>query len=129
MVAVVGISTSSREDLNRQLARLGTNLLTVGPGQTYTGAPTHLPDTALGMIARIEPVTSVSATGRVTDAKVYRNDRVPSLESGGIAVLAARTDLPGTVGAAMASGAFLNEATANYPAVVLGAVAAQLLGV
>ena len=129
MVGVVGISTSSREDLNRQLARLGTNLLTVGPGQTYAGEPAHLPETALGMIARIEPVTSVSATGRVADAKVYRNDRVPPLESGGIAVLAARTDLPATVGATMASGAFLNEATAIYPAVVLGSVAARRLGV
>src|SRR5205814_4755918 len=34
MIAVVGISTSSREDLNRQLAKIGTNLLRVAPGQT-----------------------------------------------------------------------------------------------
>src|SRR5262249_18822017 len=46
-----------------------------------------------------------------------------------IAVLAARTDLLGTVGAAVASGTWLNAATANYPAVVLGAKAASRLGV
>ena len=33
MVSVVGISASSRAELDRQLAALGTNLLTVGPGQ------------------------------------------------------------------------------------------------
>ncbi len=129
MVSVVGISTSSREDLNRQLARLGTNLLSVGPGSNLFGEASHLPDDAVGMIGRIGPVTSVTATGRVTSARVYRNDHIPSGQSGGIAVLAARTDLPATVGSAIASGAFLNDATANYPAVVLGTRAAERLGV
>ena len=34
MVAVVGISASSRAEIDRQLRALGTNLLTVEPGQT-----------------------------------------------------------------------------------------------
>jgi putative ABC transport system permease protein len=129
MVAVVGISTSSREDLNRLLARLGTNLLTVGPGQSLSGEPVHLPAESAGMVARIGAVTSVSATGQVPGARVYRNDRIPPLESGGIAVLAARTDLLSTVGAELAAGGYLNQATAGYPAVVLGAAAARWLGV
>jgi putative ABC transport system permease protein len=129
MIAVVGISTSSRADLDRQLAALGTNLLTVGPGQTLFGESSHLPDEATGMIGRIGPVTSTTATGQVSDAKVYRNDRIPEAESGGIAVLAARTDLPDTVGATVRNGTFLNAATARYPAVVLGATAADRLGV
>jgi putative ABC transport system permease protein len=129
MLAVIGISTSSREDLDQQLALLGTNLLTVAPGETPTGEPAQLPAEATGMIARIEAITSVTATGRVEDAKVYRNDRVPVLESGGIAVLATRTDLPGTVGAQLAAGVFVNQATAAYPAVVLGSAAARWLGV
>ena len=37
MVAVVGISSSSRADLRPQLDALGTNLLTVAPGQTFFG--------------------------------------------------------------------------------------------
>ncbi|TCO56926.1 ABC transporter permease [Actinocrispum wychmicini] len=129
MIAVVGISTSSRADLDRQLAALGTNLLTVGPGQSLFGQPTHLPDEAIGMIGRIGPVTSTTATGKVMNAKVYRNDRVPTGQSGGIAVLASRTDLPGTVGATVASGAFLNAANDRYPAVVLGRTTADRLGV
>jgi putative ABC transport system permease protein len=129
MIAVVGISTSSREDLERQLAALGTNLLTVGPGQNLFGEDSHLPTEAIGMIQRIGPVESTTATGKVSSAKVYRSDRIPATQSGGIAVLAARTDLLDTVGATVASGAFLNDATATYPTVVLGATAADRLGV
>jgi putative ABC transport system permease protein len=70
---------------------------------------------------------SVSATGGV-NAKVYRNDKIPSEESGGLAVLAAKTDLLDTVGGTIASGTWLNTATSAYPAVVLGATAAQRLG-
>ncbi|ONI70403.1 ABC transporter permease [Actinosynnema sp. ALI-1.44] len=129
MISVVGISTSSRENLDRQLAALGTNLLTVGPGQSLFGDQSHLPDEAIGMIDRIEPVLATSATGKVAGAKVYRNDRIPSAESGGIAVLATRPDLPDTVGATLVSGAFLNDANARYPAVVLGHKSAERLGV
>ncbi|GLH97721.1 ABC transporter permease [Phytohabitans aurantiacus] len=128
MVAVVGISTSSRAELDRTLERLGTNLLTVGPGQSFFGEDSHLPTEAVGMIGRIGPVESVSATGNL-DAKVYRNEHIPTGQSGGIGVRAARTDLPSTVGATIASGAWLNEATAGYPAVVLGSTAADRLGV
>ncbi len=129
MIAVVGISASSREDLNRQLTALGTNLLRVSPGQTLFGDKAHLPDEAIGMIGRIPPVTSVTATGVVDSAHVYRNDRIPAAQSGGIGVVAARTDLLDTVGATVVSGAFLNDATAGYPAVVLGSSAADKLGV
>jgi putative ABC transport system permease protein len=128
MLAVVGISTSSRENLDRQLAALGTNLLTVAPGQSLFGEDAHLPTDAVTMIGRIGPVEKVSATGNL-DARVYRNDHIPSGQSGGIGVRAARTDLPTTVGATLASGAWLNDATARYPAVVLGSTAADRLGI
>ncbi len=128
MLAVVGVSASSREDLDRKLAALGTNLLTVSPGQTLLGESSHLPDEAIGMINRIAPVTGVSATG-ATNARIYRNDHVTASQTGGITVLAARLDLPATVGATVASGAWLNGATERYPAVVLGTRAADRLGV
>lgn len=129
MIAVMGISTSSREDLNRQLAALGTNLLTVSPGQGLFGEEAHLPNESIEMIDWIGPVELVTAIGQLTEARVYRNDKVPVGQSGGIAVVATQTDLLGAVGAEVAGGVFLNEATARYPAVVLGAAAAQRLGV
>jgi putative ABC transport system permease protein len=129
MISVVGIATSSRENLNRQLAQLGTNLLRVAPGQSIFGDHSHLPNEAIPMIGRIAPVTSVTGTGVVPNTHVYRNDRIPSGQNGSLSVLAARSDLLGTVGATVASGAWLNAATARYPAVVLGSSAAQRLGV
>jgi putative ABC transport system permease protein len=129
MVAVVGISSSSREQLNRQLAAFGTNLLTVSPGQTVEGEDAKLPAEAEAMIARIGPVTAVAATGEVSTAKVYRSDKIPKVETNGLTVLAARVSLPRTVGATVRGGVWLNGLTGRYPAVVLGAAAAERLGV
>jgi putative ABC transport system permease protein len=129
MISVVGIATSSREDLNRQLQAFGTNLLRVAPGQSIFGDASHLPTESVAMIGRIGPVESVTATGYVSGAHVYRNDRMPKGETGSVAVLAARDDLLGTVGATLASGTWLNPATDRYPAVVLGARAAARLGI
>lgn len=129
MVCVVGIASSSREGLDRQLAALGTNLLRVSPGQTISGEQSHLPADSVAMIGRIPPVTSATATASLPDVHAYRNDHIPSIETGNVQVLAARTNLLGTVGAQLADGAFLNDATAQYPAVVLGTNAAWRLGV
>lgn len=128
MLGVVGISASSQEDLNRQLAALGTNLLKVSPGQTMFGEAAHLPDTSEGMIGQIPAVTSVTAVA-ATSAKVYRNDHIPEAQSGSISVTAARLDLLTDTGAELVSGAWLNQATHRYPATVLGAKAADRLGV
>nr|WP_277872753.1 ABC transporter permease [Frankia sp. CcI49] len=129
MISVIGISSSSREAFHRQIAALGTNLLTVSPGQSLFGDQAHLPTEAVAMIGAIGHVESISATGLVPDAKVYRNDHIPAAESGGIAVLATRLDLLHTVGADIVAGTYLNEATQHYPAVVLGSDAAAHLGV
>ncbi len=126
MLAVVGISASSRADLDRTLSRLGTNLLTVAPGSTLFGDDAKLPVESVQMISRIGPVEAVAATGRV-DVHVYRNDHIPAGQTGSIAVLAVDRDLVGTVRATLHSGSWLNPATATYPAVVLGARAAQRL--
>jgi putative ABC transport system permease protein len=129
MIAVVGISSSSRADLDRRLAALGTNLLTVSPGQTMFGADASLPSEAEAMVGRIGPVTATSAVGRVSDVKVYRSDKIPKAQTGGLSAYAVRVGLPGTVGAHVRSGTWLNDATSTYPATVLGSDAAQTLGI
>jgi putative ABC transport system permease protein len=128
MVAVLGISASSRAQLDAQLAQLGTNLLTAAPGHTMFGDDSQLPLDAVAMVARIGPVTDASATGSV-DAKVYRTDRIPAGQTGGLVVQAADLGLLDTVGAHVRSGVWLNSATSRYPAVVLGSETARLLGV
>jgi putative ABC transport system permease protein len=129
MVAVVSTSTSSRADLDRLLDSLGTNLLTVAPGLTLFGEEATLPDESVAMMGRIGSVESVTAIGLLADAKVYRTNKVPVPQSGGIGTYAVRTDLLDAVGATVASGAWLNDATARYPAVVLGAATAERLGI
>ncbi|MDI2124879.1 ABC transporter permease [Yinghuangia seranimata] len=128
MVAVVGIGTSSQAQLADQIAKLGTNLLSVGPGSNFAGAEVKLPEDADGMVQRIGPVESATQTGK-TSATVRRTDKVDSRITGGIQVLAARDNLLGTVGGKLRSGRFLDPATGRYPGVVLGAKAADRLGV
>ncbi|WP_037571055.1 ABC transporter permease [Phaeacidiphilus oryzae] len=129
MVAVLGISDAGKADLLARIGRLGTNMLTVSPGQDVFGRSTELPADAEEMVRRIDPVQSATATGLVQGATVRRTDLIDPRATGGIAVAAARTELLGTVRGAVASGSFLNAATARYPAVVLGSVAASTLGI
>jgi putative ABC transport system permease protein len=129
IVAVLGISASSKADLLAQLDRLGTNLLTVAPGQTFGGEDATLPTQSTGMIRRIRPVQQAAAVAAVSDAAVYRNDHIPVEETGGRSVAAADLQLPQAVGATLAKGSWLNAATARYPATVLGATAAAQLGI
>jgi putative ABC transport system permease protein len=128
MTAIVGISVSSKAEVNRKLDRLGTNLLRVSPGQTLQGEKSPLPRESTGMISRIAPVQAVTATGEV-NAHVYRNDHIPVGRTGSIAVLAADDRLLATVGARVGAGSWFNAATAHYPAVVLGSQAAARLDV
>jgi len=128
LVAVFGISASSRAELIAQIDALGTNLLTVSPNTGFSGQTATLPARAPAMIARIGPVTSDAATSDLSDA-VYRNQDIPRVDSQAIAVKAADVDLLRTVQGHLWAGRFLNPATARLPAVVLGHDAAAALGV
>ena len=127
VVGVLGISASSEADLLAQLGRL-SNLLTITPGQTLFGENAELPAASTNMIHRIATVTQASPVGSVS-ATVRRTDRIPSEITGGIAVYAARPDLLSVFGGSVRDGVFLNDASVNYPAAVLGSVAAQRLGI
>ncbi|MET0772903.1 MAG: ABC transporter permease [Candidatus Limnocylindrales bacterium] len=128
MVAVVAVSESSRADLLAALDRLGTNLLTVSPGQSFLNGEVSLPEEAPSMIERITPVEAVSAIASI-DATVRRTDHIPETRTGGIGVVAADLDLLDTLRATVHTGRWLDAATERYPAVVLGWTAAERLGV
>jgi putative ABC transport system permease protein len=128
MVSVLGVSNSSRSQLIAEIDALGTNLLTVTPGQSFSGQNTALPRRSPAMVRRIGPVLGASAIGDV-NANVYRSDRISAANTNAIAVYAAQPTLLGTLQGRVAHGRFLNDATAHFSAVVLGASAAQALGV
>jgi len=127
MVAVVGVSSSSQANLLATIDALGTNLLTVSPGQTFFGANEVLPDTAVPMIAHMQNVDSAAAVYQISSAIVLRNPYVPSEQTGGLGVDASGDNLPQVVGTSMASGKFLDAVSSSFPEVVLGAQAASIL--
>jgi putative ABC transport system permease protein len=128
MVTVVGISASSRAQIEQQLRALGTNLLTVEPGQTLGGGTATLPTTSVDMVGRIAVVDNVTAVGAV-DAKVYRNDEIDPDETNAITTMAVRTDLLDTVGGQVRTGRWLDGALSTFPTVVLGTKTAERLGI
>ena len=119
MVAVLAISDASRASLLAVLDELGTNMLTVAPGQSFLGDDVSLPDDAVAMIRRIGPVEAASPV-TVLQASVRRTDLISAEETGGLSVQAVDPSLLETLGGSVRIGRFLDAALARYPTVVLG---------
>ena len=130
LVAVLGLSASSQADLLDTIDRLGTNLLTIEPGQTFSsGEQAELPESATPKVNALAGVQGASATYAVEDATVRRNAFVDEADTSGIRVFASDIDLPETLTVGLRSGAYLDRATERFPTVVLGALAARRLGI
>lgn len=129
MVAVLGVSASSRADLVAELNQLGTNMLTVSPGSTLGGQGATLPGPAAATIGHLPSVQAVSATGVVAGVTVRRTDRVPAYVDSGLTVRWSDVSLLRTLRGSVYGGQWLSGANTGYPAVVLGWVAARRLGV
>jgi putative ABC transport system permease protein len=128
IVAVLGLSSSSQAGLLAEIDRLGTNLLTVTNGTGVLGNAAELPLAAPAMIGRIPPVTSTADTGD-TNVHAYRNPYIPTIDTNALSVQATTLNLLPSVGTTVASGSWLNTATATKPVCVLGAAAAHRLGI
>ncbi|MGK9149024.1 ABC transporter permease [Plantibacter flavus] len=129
MIAVVGISSSSQARLNQQLESLGTNLLRVSAGQSFFGEEAKLPPNAVAKVGMLDGVQHVGSTASLPDQSIYRSSLIESGRTGGIGVHAASAGLFEVVGGELVAGSWFNRATAAYPTVVLGAKAAERLGV
>jgi putative ABC transport system permease protein len=126
LVLVTGIPASSQRALDRKLAALGTNRLTVTPAPNHD-PPIKLPVEAVDMVSRIAPVTVASATGDF-GVNVARSDRTGAGDYNAIAVVATKANLLAAVDGRVRTGRFLDPAMERLPTVVLGSVAAQRLG-
>jgi putative ABC transport system permease protein len=129
IVAVLGLASSSQAGLLAEISQLGTNLLTVTDGQTFTGQTAELPTAAPGMIRELPGVTAVQYTGSLSSINAYRSPYIPSVDSNAIGVDASTLALPTVVATSVAQGTYLNAATENEPVAVLGYAAAQRLGI
>lgn len=128
MVAVIGLSTSSRADLMARLDRLGTNLLTAEAGKDLHRNDVKLPKNAVAMVERIGPVEHATATADV-DTRIRRSDLVPEERLAGVTTQAVRTDLLTALNAGTHKGVWLDGASEHLPVTVLGSVAAERLGI
>ena len=129
MVAVLGLSESSRAGLLHQIDRLGTNLLTAAPGQTLGGDDATLPESARAGAAGAWAASSAS-----TRCARWTPPSVAATGSTRRRPAASRSTPPtraccSTLGGSMVRGRFLNAATTGTRSVVLGATAARQLGI
>jgi putative ABC transport system permease protein len=129
IVAVLGLSQSSASGLIAEINSLGTNLLVVTNGQTIAGTTAELPEAAPAMIARISAVTNVEYTGTINNVLAYRSPLVPAIDTNSLSVDATSLRLPQALGTSIYQGTFLSAATSREPVAVLGAAAAQYLGI
>lgn len=126
IVAVFGISSSSRADVIAQIDALGTDLLVVRPGNDVFGDRATLPVEAPAMVRRVGPVTAASSvSGLDTGVQRNRYAEVPNA----LDVLAVEPNLLATIDGTMRTGHFVDGVTGDLPMVVLGAVAADRLGI
>ncbi len=125
MIVVTGIPASSQAALLDKLTALGTTMLRAEPQPNQT-PPVVLPESTLGSVRRIGPVTTAAVVAN-THAVVRRSDRVDPQDGSGLAVLASSPDLPAALNGTVQSGHFLDDSV--LPKVVLGYVAASRLGI
>jgi putative ABC transport system permease protein len=129
LVAVLGLSASSQADLVNRLQALGTNLLTVKPGQNLFGEAAKLPAPSTAMVGRIATVKGAASVSTLDGVSVRRSKFIPPTETGGISVNAVSLGLLDTLRATMQTGVWLNSSTNRFPTVVLGRSAAKKLGI
>ena len=129
IVGVLGLSASSQAGLIAEINQLGTNMLTVEAGQSFTGGAANLPLEAPARITLLDNVQQVADTALMKDEKVYRNSMIPVANTRGIEVRATSLNLLSVLNSGVARGDWLNEGTAGEPVAVLGSVAARQLGI
>jgi putative ABC transport system permease protein len=130
LVAMWGIPASQQAQTVAELDAQGANLITVYPGEDRRdGSAIPIPQTAPEMIKRIRPVRHILTMKDIPDVAVFRTDKVPSGQTGGITASVADGELLATLNVEMANGRWFDAASSTMPTVVLGDAAARRLGV
>ena len=111
LVAVLGISSSSQANLLAEIEQLGTNLLTVKPGQSFTSGTASLPTYSSTKVRSMPGVYATSSVYAVSGVTVRRSSYVSSEITSGITAQAADDSLLATLSGSMAAGKFLAQQT------------------
>lgn len=129
LVALTGAAASNRAQLLAELDAMGADLAVVAPGAGPDRELVPLPDTAPDTVARQDAVARIGVFETAPDGvTVYRTDLVPETETNGLSLAVARPDVFDAIEATLADGRWFDRATRALPVAVLGAVAAERLG-
>lgn len=129
LAAIMGITGTNQARLQAQLEAMGSNVLEVRPGVGPDRRPVPLPEAGTVMIRRIGPVFGAAAVREIDGAGVFRNDLVPTSMSGGLTAVAVQPELATTMDLSLERGSWFDAASATMPTTVLGAEAADHLGI
>ena len=127
LVLVTAVPASGQRALSDHLTELGSNLL-VAQSSNGGGDPLTFAPEAAAMTRRIGPVQTASAVANLHRG-VQRTEHSDANRTTGITALAATGDLLESVNGSVASGRFLAPSGERLPVVVLGARAAEWLGI
>ncbi|MFF5624951.1 ABC transporter permease [Microbacterium sp. NPDC012755] len=130
LTAITGIAASNQAALLAKLDALGADMLVVQPGYGPDDKPVPLPQSAAGMIDRVDGVEEVGVLQSVPDGVgVYRNDLIAKSQGNGLTAYAASPDFLSSVEGSVAEGEWFDESTRSLPVTVLGAAAAARMGI
>lgn len=130
LTAITGIAASNQAQLLAELDTLGANMLVVNPGYGPDNEPVPLPETAPGMIERVDDVEEVGVLEKLPEGtNVYRNDLVPEGQTNGLRAFAANPEFLSAIEGSLREGSWFDEGSRDLPVTVLGASAAARLGI
>lgn len=129
-VALSGVAASNQAALLAHLDALGANLSVVSPSEGAGGRKIAIPDTAPATLRRQPGVEKVGVLHALSQpVGVYKNEFIPESNGNGIGVSVVEPGALDAVGATLASGSGIDEASRSLPVAVLGSEAAYRLGV
>ncbi len=128
LVAVLGLSESSRAQLGDELSRLGTNLLVVTPGTGFGTQTAPIDEDAAARINHIGAVQQATAVV-TTNLTMLRNKWTSTNDTRGLNLVASDGSLVNALNGTLHAGRWPAPAWDTAAVAVIGAKAAQTLGI
>ena len=131
LISIQGITEANQSEARAEIDALGSDFLFITAGTGIT-EEAELLSTAPAMLdTHLDALEHVAALYPV-DARARRNSLIPEVQTGGVtvsAITAGGLDLLAPVNGSVAFGRFHDATSVEIPAVVLGSLAAERLGI
>ena len=131
LISIQGITEANQAAARAEIDALGSDFLFITPGTGITEEAELLPYAPATLDSHISDLEYVAALYPV-DARARRNELIPEAQTGGVtisAITSADLDLLEPVNGSVQFGRFHDPTSVEVPAVVLGSLAAERLGI